>query len=137
MNIASLSSSFVRWCKYCRKLVIKHLITKLINTQLRTFFVKQLFSLSISAAILSYSALQIKAFGHICGENILIFRRYLKPINKGMLQHLRLLLIQQNSAAPLSYSVFAISNNLMRYRSISLATFKFFASHSTFYNGPN
>ena len=40
MNIASLSPSCVSWYKYCRKLVIKHLITKLINTQLRTFFVK-------------------------------------------------------------------------------------------------
>jgi len=54
-----------------------------------------------------------------------------------MLQHMRLLLIQLNSTAPLSYPVFAISNNLTRYRTISLDAFKFYTSHMTFYKGPS
>ena len=53
MNIASLSPSCVSWYKYCRKLVIKHLITKLINTQLRTFFCEVVvFIINISCYII-------------------------------------------------------------------------------------
>jgi len=52
-----------------------------------------------------------------------------------MLQHMRLLLIQLNSTAPLSYGVFDISNSLMQYHTISLEAFKFYASHMKFYNG--
>lgn len=54
-----------------------------------------------------------------------------------MLQHMRLLLIQLNSTAPLSYDVFTISNNLMLYHTISLEAFKFYASHMTFYKEPS